>query len=180
MGTHAEMALPTLPAPALIEAAQGGDPAALAALLKTCQADARRYARRHCHASDVDDAVQESLLTLSRRLGALRAVAAFSSWLFVLVQRQCLRLGRQLRRHAPLEEAQAEQALAGRRDEDLRLDLVRALESLPAHYREVVLLRDFEDLTIAEIAARLDEPAGAVKSRLHRARLLVREYLLSP
>jgi DNA-directed RNA polymerase specialized sigma24 family protein len=53
-----------------------------------------------------------------------------------------------------------------------------ALESLPAHYLEVVLLRDFEELTIAEIAERLDEQPGALKSRLHRARELVREYLL--
>jgi DNA-directed RNA polymerase specialized sigma24 family protein len=41
-----------------------------------------------------------------------------------------------------------------------------------------VLLRDFEELTIAEIAERLGEPQGAVKSRLHRARELVREYML--
>jgi len=51
---------------------------------------------------------------------------------------------------------------------------------LPAHYLEVVLLRDFEELTIAEIAERLGEQQGAVKSRLHRARELVREYMLCP
>lgn len=39
---------------------------------------------------------------------------------------------------------------------------------------------DFEELTIAEIAQRLGEPPGAVKSRLHRARELVREYMLGP
>ncbi|WP_422596971.1 RNA polymerase sigma factor [Pseudomonas sp.] len=52
------------------------------------------------------------------------------------------------------------------------------MESLPAHYLEVVLLRDFEELTISEISERLQEPVGAIKSRLHRARELVREYLL--
>jgi RNA polymerase sigma factor (sigma-70 family) len=52
------------------------------------------------------------------------------------------------------------------------------LESLPAHYLDVVLLRDFEEMTIAEIAARLGQQPGAVKNRLHRARELVREYLL--
>jgi RNA polymerase sigma factor (sigma-70 family) len=70
--------------------------------------------------------------------------------------------------------------LAQRGDAALRIDLARALESLPAHYLEVVLLRDFEELTIAEIAARLGESVAAIKSRLHRARELVREYLLSP
>lgn len=43
-----------------------------------------------------------------------------------------------------------------------------------------MLLRDFEELTIAEIAERLGEQPGAIKSRLHRARELVREYMIGP
>jgi RNA polymerase sigma factor (sigma-70 family) len=81
-------------------------------------------------------------------------------------------------RHAPLDDEIAERHLMRKPDDSLRIDLARALESLPAHYLEVVLLRDFEELTIAEIAERLGEQPGAVKSRLHRARELVREYLL--
>ena len=42
------------------------------------------------------------------------------------------------------------------------------------------MLRDFEELTIAEIAERLGEQDGAIKSRLHRARELVREYMIGP
>ena len=59
----------------------------------------------------------------------------------------------------------------------MRVDLVRALESLPAMYREVILLRDMEQLTISEAAAQLGITREACKSRLHRARGLVREYL---
>lgn len=162
----------------LILAAQTGDPVALEGLLAACQTDARRYARRHCQASDVDDAVQESLLVVARRVRGLQAAAAFSSWLFTVIRRECLRLQRAMFRHDPLDEDTVERQLAARSDHALRIDLAHALESLPAHYREVVLLRDFEELTIAEIAERLGEPPGAVKSRLHRARLLVREYLL--
>jgi RNA polymerase sigma factor (sigma-70 family) len=164
----------------LIGAAQTGDPAAIAHLLAVCQPDARRYARRHCQVSDVDDAVQESLLVVSRKVQGLKAVAAFSSWLFIVIKRECLKLERAMLRHEPLDDNLAERQLASRSDNDLRLDLAAALESLPAHYLEVVLLRDFEELTIAEIAQRLDQQAGAVKSRLHRARELVREYMLGP
>lgn len=57
----------------LIMAAQTGDAAALSRLLAVCQADARRYAYKHCHASDVDDAVQESLLIISRKVNGLKA-----------------------------------------------------------------------------------------------------------
>ncbi|HEX7867192.1 MAG TPA: sigma-70 family RNA polymerase sigma factor [Variovorax sp.] len=162
----------------LIHAAQTGDPAAIASLLAVCQADARRYAWRHCQASDVDDAVQESLLVIARKVRGLKAAAAFSSWLFTVIKRECLRLQRAMFRHEPLDDEVAARQLLSRDDAALRLDLTHALESLPAHYLEVVLLRDFEELTIAEIAERLCEPAGAVKSRLHRARSLVREYLL--
>ena len=54
---------------------------------------------------------------------------------------------------------------------------MRALESLPAMYREIVLLRDMEQLTIGEAAERLGLTREATKSRLHRARALLREYL---
>jgi RNA polymerase sigma factor (sigma-70 family) len=164
----------------LILAAQTGDQVAISRLLAVCQADARRYARRHCHVSDVDDAVQESLLIISRKVTSLKAAVAFSSWLFTVIKRECRKLERMMFKHEPLEDEVAEQQLASRTDEALRIDLAHALESLPAHYLEVVLLRDFEELTIAEIAERLGELPGAVKSRLHRARELVREYLMSP
>lgn len=162
----------------LIFAAQTGDPAAIGRLLAVCQADARRYAYRHCHVSDIDDAVQESLMIVARKVKGLKAAAAFSSWLFTVIKRECRKLQRTMLRTDPLPDDQAEQLLARRSDEALRVDLAAALESLPAHYLEVVLLRDFEELTIAEIAERLGENAGAIKSRLHRARELVREYLL--
>lgn len=165
----------------LVLAAQTGDRQAVARLLAVCQADARRYARRHCHASDIDDAVQESLMIVARRVRGLKAAAAFSSWLFTVIRRECRRLERMMFRHDSLDDEALEAAevrLAQRSDDALRLDLAAALESLPAHYLEVVLLRDFEELTIGEIAQRLGETSGAVKSRLHRARELVREYLL--
>jgi RNA polymerase sigma factor (sigma-70 family) len=163
----------------LVLRAQTGDPAAINRLLAVCQADARRYAYRHCQASDVDDAVQESLFVIARKVKGLRAAAAFSSWLFTVIKRECRRLARATFRLDPLDEELAARQISRRSDESLRIDLARALESLPAHYLEVVLLRDFEELTIAEIAGQLGEQAAAVKSRLHRARELVREYLLA-
>jgi len=162
----------------LIMAVQTGDTAALSRLLVVCQADARRYAYKHCHASDVDDAVQESLLIISRKVSGLKAAAAFSSWLFTVIKHECRKLARMMLKHEPLPDEMAEELLFHRPDDELRIDLVNALESLPAHYLEVVLLRDFEELTIAEIATRLGEQPGAIKSRLHRARELVREYML--
>lgn len=162
----------------LISAAQAGNAKAIDELLAVCQADIRRYAYKHCHASDVDDAIQESLLIISRKVNGLKAVVTFSAWLFTVVKRECHRLSRIMFRLDPLEDDLAEKQMALRSTDDLRIDLAAALESLPAHYLEVLLLRDFEELTIAEIADRLNEQTSAIKSRLHRARELVREYLL--
>ena len=164
----------------LVLAAQSGDPAALNRLLAACQIDARRYARRHCAVSDVDDAVQEALLILSRKVRGLKLAAAFSGWLFTVVRRECQRLSRRMFGQGTSLEDLAEERLATYPDEALRLDVVAALESLPAHYLEVILLRDFADLTIAELAEQLGMQVPGVKSRLHRARELVREYLLGP
>ena len=164
----------------LILAAQTGDPTAIGRLLAMCQADARRYAHKHCQASDVDDAVQESLLIISRKVKGLQAAAAFSGWLFTVIKRECQKLARRMFKTDSIDEDLAEHQLLCKTDHDLRIDLAAALESLPAHYLEVVLLRDFEELTIAEIAERLGEQAGAIKSRLHRARELVREYMIGP
>lgn len=80
--------------PDLIQNGQRGDPVAIHTLLGACQAEARRYAYKHCHASDIDDAVQETLLLISRIIHALRAAAAFSSWVYIVIKRECRRLSR--------------------------------------------------------------------------------------
>src|SRR6185312_11251369 len=59
--------------PSLIEAARSGDADALVSLIAVAQPDIRRYAARNCRAADIDDAVQETLLLLYRRVGTLRA-----------------------------------------------------------------------------------------------------------
>jgi RNA polymerase sigma factor (sigma-70 family) len=72
----------------------------------------------------------------------------------------------------------AEMRLAHLRPEDIRIDLSRAIQSLPDHYRKVILLRDIEELSIDEIAGVLGLTRESVKARIHRARLMIREYLI--
>jgi DNA-directed RNA polymerase specialized sigma24 family protein len=138
----------------LLLAAQSGDRHALTQLLVALQPDIRRYARRHCHRTSViEDVVQEALIVVYRRVGTMRGVEELAS----------------------LEESRE---LAKVPPDELRMDLVNAIESLSPSHREVLLLRDLEDLTIGEIAGRLGVTREAAKSRLRRARTLVREYLL--
>lgn len=161
----------------LVEAARGGDEQALVSLLAAAQPDIRRYAARNCRMADADDVVQETLLLLYRRVGTLRAVASFSAWMFAVARRACLRLLR-LGAAKPLEGDDAAVRFVHLRPEDIRIDVSRAIQSLPEHYREVVLLRDIEEMSVDEIAAALDLTRESVKARLHRARGMIREYLV--
>lgn len=165
-----------LPA-ALIEAAQQGERLAIDRLLALSQPDIRRYARMTCKIDNIDDAVQDAMWLVYRRIGALRMATSFSSWLFEIVRRECQRLARRALRMQPLEELENNVAFARWPVEDLRLDLASAIQSLPDHYRTIILMRDIEELTINEIAASTDLTREAVKARLNRARTMIREYL---
>jgi len=162
----------------VLDAAHRGDPAALAQLLRLCQPDIRRYAQRNCLIGDVDDAVQEALLVLSRKLSSVRMLAAFSGWLFQIVKHECHRLARVTLNYDPWDDARAEEWLASQDTAALRQEVIHALESLPADYLQVVLLRDFAEMSIGEIAEQLEQSTAAIKSRLHRARAMAREYLI--
>jgi len=165
----------------LLEAARQGDGTAIAELLEVYQPDLKRFARRTCsNAEDAEDAVQMALWSLYRKVGALRCVATFATWMFRIVERECFRLLRIKKYHDALDELnESEMPAATKVPTDLRLDLVRALERLSPPYREVLILRDVHELTAPEVAAQLGLSLEAVKSRLHRARAQVREQLLN-
>lgn len=165
---------------AQLRAARDGDRTALAAVLARSRQDLRRYAEYHCGINDIEDAVQESLLLVSRKLGSLRALEAYGSWLFRIVKRECNRLKRAVR-HLVLKPVVEE--IEGPHcppPSGIVRDVAAALAALPAHYRQVILMRDLEGMTIAEIAAALALHPEAAKARLHRARSLARQYLSPP
>jgi RNA polymerase sigma factor (sigma-70 family) len=159
--------------------AQRGDPIALGKLLQHIYPDLRIYAQRHCHAQYAEDAIQETLLIASRKIETLRQLHSFSAWLITILKRYCHHLFRKFNIDIHLQDTEWAEFIEDKPPQELRLDLIAALESLPEHYLQVILLRDFEERTISEIAAQLNENIPAIKSRLHRARTLVREYLLS-
>lgn len=158
-------------------AARDGDRAALERVLAGSRRDLRRYAERHCIVNDIEDAVQESLLSVSARIRQLRVVEAFNSWLFRIVKRECNRMKRSMRRLAgePIPEEILAQEHPPR--PDLIRDLSACLQLLPAHYREALLLRDLHGLSLDELAATLGLSREAAKARLHRARVTARQFL---
>lgn len=167
----------TRPPPQMVSAAIQGDVAALNALLEGTRQDLRRYAEYHCEVNDVEDAVQETLFKASRRMRDLRQVESLVSWLFRIVKRECNRMRRGWRMLTNQEIDQCLLPATPMEPMELRLDVSRALAAVPAHYRVILLLRDIEGLTLHEIAQQLNLTLPATKSRLHRARCVVREQL---
>jgi RNA polymerase sigma factor (sigma-70 family) len=166
--------------PQLVDAARGGDAQAIAQLLTQCQPDLKRFARRTCStAEDAEDAVQAALWQLYRKIGALRTAATFAVWLFRIVERECFRLFRGRQAMQGQDGADVEAVAAPALPLDLRMDLSRAIAALPEAYREVLILRDVDELTAPEVAGHLGLSVDAVKSRLHRARAMVRERLMA-
>lgn len=159
--------------------AREGDEAALNKLLELTQPDIRRYARRTCQSSDVDDAVQETLMLVYRRVGTVKLLGALPAWLFTVVKRECIRITQRNTKHnaEDIEDFQDDFLLSHKSEDALRLDLASAIHSLPEHYRKIVLLRDVAGMSVEEIAVIVRQTRGSVKSQLHRARILTRELL---
>lgn len=169
----------TLDTTSLISAAQTGDPLALEQLISQSYPNLRRYAQKHCHASHAEDAIQETLLIATRNIHSLRQLHSWMAWMVTILKRQCHYLFRSFNINVHLTDTEWNEFIDSTPLHSLKLELIAALESLPEHYLEIILLRDFEELSLAEISTRLNEKIPATKSRLHRARTLVREYLLS-
>ena len=116
---------------------------------------------------------------LYREIGALRTVAAFASWLFKIIERECYRLFHARDRLQAMDQSLDNVLRQEPLPLELRKDLVAAIALLPDPYRKILILRDIDELTAPEAAEQLGISIDAVKSRLHRAREMVRERLLA-
>jgi RNA polymerase sigma-70 factor (ECF subfamily) len=135
-------------------------------------------------AADAEDAVQETLAGAYRGLARFEERAALWTWLARILVRQAAkqRRGSRGRKLLSLDSgaAQEEQPIVGDArlhalspaaiGVDVRLDLAEAIKTLSEDHREVIVLREIEQMSYDEIAQVLAVPRGTVESRLHRAR----------
>jgi RNA polymerase sigma-70 factor (ECF subfamily) len=175
---------------------RAGDERALEAFVRghigRMLAVARRFFRQE---HDCTDAVQDAFLSAFRSLDQFQGHATLGTWLHRIVVNACLmKLRRQRRtRTVPLDDLLPDFDESGRHERPLRPwddqahnRLARAetraqvracIDRLPEPYREIILLRDIEELDTDETARLLGISPGAVKTRLHRARQALRTLL---
>lgn len=178
----------------LVHAIRNGDLSAFERLVRRYDCKLLRIAQQVTHnREDSQDAVQESFMKALQHLGEFREQSRFSTWLFRIAVNQSLMKLRKRRTILDLscdQEFQAQEDILLRevadwapnpeelcRASELRDILVKAIEELRPTLRTVFVLRDIEELSISQTAEVLDLSVSAVKTRLLRARLQLRELL---
>lgn len=162
----------------LVVRCQLGERAAFDALVERWAGSLRRYSLKLSNDPELaDDLTQDIWLRVLQGLGRLRDAGQFRPWLFGIAHRTFMDRLR-IRYAMPVDAGVDLHELAAVEDAGPDPDLERALATgmaaLPVVEREVLTLFYFEELSLAEIASALAIPVGTVKSRLFRARSLLR------
>ena len=181
----------------LVRASAAGDRDAMERLLMRAQEVAYRFSLLVCgHPQDAEDVMQDALLKTYRYVSRIKEPEAFRTWLYTTVQNAC-RMKR--RRHVgePSHLTSIEQGASSgdgeagpveiegdaRPADQLMIDawvsgrLRQALKALPPSYRMIVVLREMEGLSTREVANVAGISEANVKTRLHRARVMLRQAL---
>jgi len=173
----------------LVAASQRGDTAAYGTLVRRYQGRLCSSLRHVCRSqADAQDAAQEAFLRAYLRLSTYSGASGFYTWLYRIAinaamsehrRRQArtrTETTRSLRREASSDAAQRADARLLRAERVAEVH--RALGRLSDEERTILTLREMEDFDYRHIATILSIPVGTVRSRLHRARLALREQLL--
>ena len=175
----------------LLERARGGDAAALEALLREVQPQLYRFSMKMCrHTEDAEDVLQDSMMTLARSFRDFRGASSLSTWLFTIARSFCIKKRRKskfapereesLEQLAPAEQ-QIRSVMPGPHEQAESAEVWRqvqtGIQGIEPAYREILVLRDIEGLRAKEVAEIVGISVPAVKSRLHRARAELRDYL---
>ncbi len=175
----------------LVERVKKGDGLAMEQLLARHEQQIYRFGLRMCgNEDDARDVLQETLLSAFRNLGTFRGDARLSTWLYQVARSFCIKQRRRREgepEHLESMEVHEVKALAA----DVRAPdaaaharevgqvIQAAMSTLPEEQREVLVLRDVEGLSAEDAAEVVGIEVGALKSRLHRARLQLKQSLAS-
>lgn len=173
----------------LVRRAQGGEPRAFDELVLRHQDRVYNIVFRFCgRAEDAADICQRAFINAWRKIGEFAGDSAFSTWIYRIAFNQSVSFRRESGRLRPaaLEDRDGRMAAepavespAGEHLEgqDHQRKVQEALAALAEDERRIIILKDIEDRPYEEIAEILEVPKGTVRSRLHRARMALKEKL---
>jgi RNA polymerase sigma-70 factor (ECF subfamily) len=182
-----------LPDAELVILAQGGDSRGFDELVRRYQDKVYRLCFKILrHEDDAAEALQDAFLSAYRGLAKFKAESTFSTWLYRIATNASLMKYRKRRDgHISLEQSQSnnedsetmqlpdwsQQPPKDLLNAETREVMAEGIQRLPEELRTVFVLRDVQDMSNAEVAEVLGLSIAAVKSRLHRARRSLRDWL---
>lgn len=177
----------------LVRMAQAGETRAFDELVRRYRDKVYRLSYKILrHEDDASEALQDAFLSAFRGLKNFKVESTFSTWLYRIATNASLMKYRRRREgHVSLEQSQSSdgsgepmqipdwsaQPLAELLNTETREVMQEGVQRLPEELRTVFVLRDIEGLSNAEVAEILNLSVAAVKSRLHRARIFLRDRL---
>lgn len=161
---------------------QDGDETAFRLLFDRFNPRFLAYARRYMGGRDASDPVQETWLTIARRIRRLDDPALFRAWGYRILTNKCVDWGRKMQSDRTMNEVMALENATGAASSnnpiDDRLTVKALIRRLPADRQALMSLFYVEGLTVGELANVFGVPTGTVKSRLHNVReVLKQDYL---
>lgn len=178
----------------LIEKARGGDTQAFTQLVKRYEQLVYGFSYKICRDKEkAEETLQDTFINVYRKLGQFNGKSKFSTWLYSIVTNNCL-MNRRKRKietemisldEPPVSDnreplsipAWTDSPVSSLINTEMRNRLDKAILKLPMEYRVVFILRDVENQTAEEAAKILKLSVPAIKSRLRRARLFLRNEL---
>ena len=190
MNPRLEGTLNTLADEELVRRAQDGDERAFGEMVSRYEAKVYSLALKMVrNPEDAEDILQDTFLRAYRGIKSFKGDSTFSTWIYRITANSALmRLRKKQLPTVSIEDAEERETPVAIADwgpgpveqvlnRELQQLMDEAIEALPAEFRQVFVLRDIEELSNTEVADILDLSVAAVKSRLHRARLKVRNRL---
>lgn len=182
---------------ALVKSAATGDRTAMEQLLMRAQEVAYRFSLLVCgHPEDAEDVMQDALLKTYQYVNRINQPDAFRTWLYTTIRNACL-MKRRRRTGEPERFVSLEHGLPSAGGTTTPVDIAdqtrpvdqqlvdhwmddrlrEALQRLPPTYRMIVIMREMEGLSTREVATVTGYSEANVKTRLHRARLMLRRHM---
>jgi RNA polymerase sigma-70 factor (ECF subfamily) len=165
----------------LVAKAQAGDKDAFFALYDRYLGKVFNRVKSKIPQQEAEDVTQDVFIAVSRSLKSFKQEARFNTWLYTIVNRQIADFYRRRSRHnggadteVDLESGESVPTVLDSQEIDRRLVIQRAMNTLPEHYQEIILMRFADGLTFSEIAEERAQSLEAIKSLYRRAIQAVR------
>ena len=161
----------------LVIRSQQGEKGAFGLLVELWQKPLLTFALRYLkQESEALDAVQETWITVIKKLKKLKKTSLFTSWLFRILTNKCIdRIRKKQNEEKLINNANPKSETSKTTNENENLE--QALQKLPDEHKTLIIMRFGQGLQVGQIAALLNIAEGTVKSRMHRALAQLRQIL---